>query len=323
MNKMQNRLTLTLNPGAEPADGQSTISADAKAYVESDGSYSTPDSSINVIFELPADSGATFTDSHTSKTSRATRVSSGEIESPVLFCSSKPIDNGQLKAYWESDPDDTLQTAPFTFKGTGPKISLQNNFVSADGKTPITLEVTLSDPAQEGTLKFSEATGTVTFDPPSVNLKAGQTATTNVTCKKAGAYFAGGGSGVTPVELDFLATSLSSAFFRSASTQRDAPTFLMDANKFSVSDSVQRFYVIFLSPSVSPFVSIMLEATSPQSGNTFDFLTNDGSAVDGNYVDMPETTSDVTTDYYVGAFFSTEKNLWLLHRSDQPIFGIV
>ncbi|HTH74053.1 MAG TPA: hypothetical protein VL635_06570 [Trinickia sp.] len=327
MNKAQNGLSLIpsgdLPP--QPADGHSTVSVDAKAYVNYDDVYSAPDPAIKVIFELPADSGATFTDSLTNQTSRMTRLGSGRIVSPVLFSSSKPVDKGQLKGYWETDPDRTLQTATFTFTGYGATLKPKNNFVPADGKTTITLEVTLSDPTQAATVTFSEATGTVTFDPPSARVEPGKTGTTNATSAKAGAYFVSAGSGAEPVELDFMAVTLPHLNVSpQPSTSGSRPTVLAVSNKFDdIVGFGLTFYVQLPSYDAASFVSVMLESARLQFGNLLKYSSNDGSAVSGSPIYLPGSLSDMNTmDRYVGAFFSTEKMLWLLHDSDQPIFGL-
>jgi hypothetical protein len=118
MSDDNNELALKVIGSPQPADGSSTISADATAYIQQGDVISYPDP-LEIVFELPA-GGAVFTDTNNQTTSRMTLKESGRIASPVQFLSSNPVNNGMLIAYWKNDPDHTRQQKPFTFAPTSP-----------------------------------------------------------------------------------------------------------------------------------------------------------------------------------------------------------
>ncbi|GAB1584752.1 hypothetical protein [Phyllobacterium phragmitis] len=326
MSTDNNKLKLTINPNTQAADGHSKIKADATAYIDNGGIISYPDPPVEIVFELPEGTGATFEGSPTNTTSRKTLIGSGRIESPVYFYSDKVIENGTLKAYWKEDKENTLQQKTFTFTATSVPgfIKPTNNFAPADGSSTITLQVGLSGNNQEATITFSEKTGTVKFTPPSVQVQSGKTATTNATCNEPGAFFVT--TEVGTVEIDFIAKGSLAAAELDLSNDHANPTTLTLANDF---DEVDGWFITFymLLPSFEDytFSSLSFSSTSFEFGNTASFLTSDGSTVDptSNDIAIPGPATDMTPmQYYVGAFYSKEKNLWKLYSSGDPIFGL-
>jgi hypothetical protein len=124
MSTDNNKLSLKVIGSPQPADNSSSIEAEAVAYIDAGTGVITYPDPVEVVFELPKGSGALFTDTNAETTSRKTLKASGRIQTPVYFKSSQAVANGNLRAYWQDDPANTLQQKPFTFE---PVVKPSNN----------------------------------------------------------------------------------------------------------------------------------------------------------------------------------------------------